>query len=270
MKGCKANIDQWKVASGISPSDTVEMFQAPAHSERGHSESTMLTASSGAKCTGCCFSTTSNALLKPEDDVSVLDKSQRDAYALSSENGVCVQNPDLGAECTGSKIMFYWMNGYGKFLNMGLTAIYANYLGAFLTVPNQPWSATDPSKGPFLRRSADQLQGMGMSAGASQQYDMFTSGDSTLSDKRPYLTGYCTTFQYGSPFQSASLYLDGTHPSLVKSCRTSTTLKQPRKTTTRISSSLLVEWYTLKNGGPMCFRIRHSRHRRLEEREGGP
>jgi len=214
MKGCKANIDQWKVASGISPSDTVEMFQAPAHSERGHSESTMLTASSGAKCTGCCFSTTSNALLKPEDDVSVLDKSQRDAYALSSENGVCVQNPDLGAECTGSKIMFYWMNGYGKFLNMGLTAIYANYLGAFLTVPNQPWSATDPSKGPFLRRSADQLQGMGMSAGASQQYDMFTSGDSTLSDKRPYLTGYCTTFQYGSPFQKGTSLYPGRYSSV--------------------------------------------------------
>ena len=159
------------------------------------------------KCRGgCCFSSKSNSLNNPNPEKigtskDVLDKSKFDAFKLALENKQCVQNPNLGSACTGKKIMFYWMNGYGKFINMGLTGVYSNYIGFLLSCPNHPWSATDPSKGPYLRRTISQINAMGLGGGAKTQLGLFTNGKG-IEDPRQFLSGYVTTFQNGCPMKS--------------------------------------------------------------------
>lgn len=153
-------------------------------------------------CSGCCSSNTisSIGITNPEtlpSDSDALENGNRDTYNMAKPEGedTCIQN-QYGSDCTGSKIMFYWMNGYGKFLNMGLTGIYSNYIGFMLSCPNQPWYVTDPKKGPYIRRTLPQVAAIGLGGGAKKQLSQFTSGIG-FQDYRRNLTGYCTTFQTG-------------------------------------------------------------------------
>lgn len=161
-------------------------------------------------CSGCCYSSDTNTIGNPNPQnigtsSGVLDKKNRDAYNLAQDGNTCIQNNNVGKQCTGSKIMFYWMNGYGKFLNMGLTGVYSNYVGFLLSCPNQPWNATDPTKGPFLRRTIPQIVAMGLGGGAKTQLGIFTGGgNSYMKDPREYLSGYVTTFQHGAPMGKTS------------------------------------------------------------------
>jgi hypothetical protein len=156
-------------------------------------------------CPGCCYSSNTNTLTTPNPPTSptTLDKKSYNAYDLAQDpiSKTCIQNQNMGSECTGSKIMFYWMNGYGKFLNMGLTGIYSNYIGFLLSCPNHPWNAVDITSGPFLRRSPMQIIEMGVGSGAKAQWSIF-SENKYVKDYRKYLVGYSTTFQKGSPIKS--------------------------------------------------------------------
>ena len=159
-------------------------------------------------CSGCCYSSDINTIgnSNPEKigtSANVLNKRNRDAYNLAQDGDTCIQNNNVGSNCTGSKIMFYWMNGYGKFLNMGLTGVYSNYIGFLLSCPNQPWNATDSTKGPFLRRTIPQIAAMGLGGGAKKQLEIFTGGQ-RHTDPRQYLSGYVSTFQQGAPMGQQS------------------------------------------------------------------
>lgn len=172
-------------------------------------------------CSGCCYSSTTNTIgnATPEHlgtSDTALDKKNRDAYNLAQDGNTCIQNNNVGKQCTGSKIMFYWMNGYGKFLNMGLTGVYSNYIGFLLSCPNQPWNATDPTKGPFLRRTIPQIDAMGLGGGAKKQLEMFTSGGNRyIKDPRKYLSGYVSTFQQGAPMGQKSGLLSSNYSTVL-------------------------------------------------------
>ena len=172
-------------------------------------------------CSGCCYSSDTNTIgnATPQNigtSDTVLDKGNRDAYNLAQDGNTCIQNNNVGSDCTGSKIMFYWMNGYGKFLNMGLTGVYSNYIGFLLSCPNQPWDATDPQKGPFLRRTIPQIAAMGLGGGAKQQLGIFTGGsNSYMKDPREYLSGYVSTFQHGAPMGKNSQILPNNYSTVL-------------------------------------------------------
>ena len=206
-EACKNESNMRKVKSGSIEFFHNKLATRPHESHNGGlHESTNYTYSSNPytpkSCSGCCSSSSVNSIgishpsLLPSDS-STLDKGNRDTYNMAKADGetMCIQN-QLSSDCTGRKIMFYWMNGYGKFLNMGLTGVYSNYIGFMLSCPNQAWYATDPKQGPYIRRTLPQVSAIGVGGGAKQQLIQFTSGKGFV-DYRQNLTGYCTTFQEG-------------------------------------------------------------------------
>ena len=180
---CQKSAQDWKNAG------SVEYYTANPYDPRN--------------CSNCCFSSSVNTIgaaneTAPGTTSQALDQDYRAAYNLAKDGDACIQSPGIGRNCTGGKIMFYWMNGYGKFLNMGLTGIYSNYIGFLMSCPNLPWSATDATKGPFLRRTLPQIKAIGLGGGAAAQLIAFTSGKN-FKDDREYLSGYATLFQQGAP-----------------------------------------------------------------------
>jgi len=169
---CKTSVETWKKEkakiehfsqTSTKPASSVSHDECPAH--------------------GCCFSSSGNVLKDNTLGANTLDKSKFDAFDIAKEGDICVQNQNLGKNCTGGDTMFYWLKGYGKFLNMGLTGIYPSYISMFLTCPNNPWNCTNPDDGPFLRRTPEQLTSMGMGAGALTQLKIFT-GESDYKDRK--------------------------------------------------------------------------------------
>jgi hypothetical protein len=114
-------------------------------------------------------------------------------YTDKSVKGVTSNN-------CADKTMFYWEAGYGKFLSMGKTGIYQNYIHFFLTVPNTPQKmvSSTGSETIFLRSSVPEMLSMGVGASALQSLEALWGKQSYMKDKRQFLSGFCTTFQKGS------------------------------------------------------------------------
>ena len=183
FSGCASSVKQWK------ESGSIEYYENPYMP---------------SACSDCCFSTSVNTIgasspIIPGSTSQDLNKDSRDGFnlAVDPSSNSCIQNPGIGSDCTGGKIMFYWLNGYGKFLNMGLTGVYSSYIGFLMSCPNQPWNAINPTKGPFLRRTIPQIDAIGLGGGAKNQLNMFTNG--SFKDNREFLSGYVSTFQVGAP-----------------------------------------------------------------------
>ena len=233
FEGCKKSAQNWKENNSIEFFDGLftQNLSVPVQVDPGvqskldllRFSNTSLDAmgnrvESSNTCSGCCYSSSSNIFTDPDPNMGDLDKSSYDGYQLAhtgTNPNSCVQNQTIGPNCTGGKVMFYWQNGYGKFLNMGLTGVYSNYIGFLLSCPNQPWNATDPSQGPFLRRTPAQVIKIGVASGAKSQWNLF-SGNEYVKDRRPYLTGYNTTFQPGSTLRGKSSLSPGTYSRVLK------------------------------------------------------
>jgi hypothetical protein len=105
------------------------------------------------------------------------------------------QDPKLASKCS-DKTMFYWESGYGKFLNMGKTGVYQNYIHFFLTIPNDP-----QPNGVRLRSSLPEVLSMGVGSSALKSLKTLSGEIYPYNqiDKRETLQGFCTLFQKGSP-----------------------------------------------------------------------
>ncbi len=94
--------------------------------------------------------------------------------------------------------MFYWMPGYGKFINYGLTAVYFNYPHFLLTCPKTT------SDGKYqLRWSFPQViqaTVAGNDTALQKQLEDLTNGE--WYDRREYLLGYVTTLR-GSYYEGS-------------------------------------------------------------------
>jgi len=93
--------------------------------------------------------------------------------------------------------MFYWEAGYGKFLNMGKTAVYQNYIHFFLTIPNDPQNIPGTNDTVKLRCCLPEVLSMGVGSSALESLKML-SNENEGYDKRKYLQGFVTTFQSAS------------------------------------------------------------------------
>lgn len=123
-------------------------------------------------------------------------------YALSNcrQHTNYVSDLKLPANKCWDKTMFYWEAGYGKFMSMGKTGIYQNYIHCFLTVPNDPQTLSDNTT-VRLRSCLPEILSMGVGSSALKSLEML-AGESrsrrAVFDKRPYLSGFVTTFQTDS------------------------------------------------------------------------
>jgi len=206
---CQKSADNWKNTGSIEYYRSHRDFRNRKSSANPYDPQT---------CSSCCFSSSVNTIgavneTDPGATSQDLDQDYRTAYNLAKDGNSCIQSPGIGSNCTGGKIMFYWMNGYGKFLNMGLTGIYSNYIGFLMSCPNLPWSATDASKGPYLRRTLPQIKAIGLGGGAEKQLDLFTTPEKRFKDTRKFLSGYVTTFQEGAPIPKSNGYSTKFYPS---------------------------------------------------------
>ena len=100
------------------------------------------------------------------------------------------QLPDNWMEADFESTMFYWLPGYGKFMNFGTTGAYFQYIHFLMTCPK--YSADGKQ---YLRWSFPQIvQTSVLNQGNSElktQLEDLTSGE--LTDERQYLEGYVTT-----------------------------------------------------------------------------
>lgn len=111
----------------------------------------------------------------------------------TSRTNICAQNAAYGTNPQCHKTtMYYWNAGYSKFLNMGRTGIYNNYLHFLITLPNEPVN----QEGLRLRSCFPEMMSMGVSASALASLKELTS--STTTDPRTHLEGFTSTFQSGS------------------------------------------------------------------------
>lgn len=110
--------------------------------------------------------------------------------------GGCIAHPNYSGtqQCTG-KTMFYWQAGYGKFMNMGKTAIFNNYIHLFLTITNSfPQGEGHP------RQTGPETINMGVGSSALVSAQMLMeSPTASKKDTRKYLQGFQTCFQTDSP-----------------------------------------------------------------------
>jgi len=126
------------------------------------------------------------------------------SFPLAATYGVnlCSQHPDYPAnspKCSGHT-MFYWEAGYGKFLNMGISGVYQNYIHFLLTLPNNPVTLPNNGGKANLRMTLPGVLSMGVASSSlsSLQALCGEGKEAGARDKRRYLSGYVTTFQKGS------------------------------------------------------------------------
>jgi len=96
-----------------------------------------------------------------------------------------------------NKTMFYWQPGYGKFLNMGKTGIYFQYVHFMLTCPKVD------TQGNPLRWTFPQIvqaSTMGSSGNAELGYQLNDLTNGKMKDERYYLEGFVTTLK-GSSYE---------------------------------------------------------------------
>ena len=100
--------------------------------------------------------------------------------------------PDSFPKASFESTMFYWLPGYGKFVNFGKTGVYFQYVHFLMTCPQ--WSADGKQ---YMRWSFPQIvQTSVLNAGNSelqQQLSDLTAGTET--DARQYFEGYVTTLR---------------------------------------------------------------------------
>lgn len=100
-----------------------------------------------------------------------------------------------------SKTMFYWIPGYGKWLNMGKTGVYSCYQHFLLTAPKEGgrrynYRTRSWDKGVPVRMSYPQVMAMTMSAGErSWGWQLIDLMSARNADPRPRLEGYVTTLR---------------------------------------------------------------------------
>ena len=106
--------------------------------------------------------------------------------------------------------MFYWEAGYGKFMNMGKTAVYNSYIHLYLTIPNQ-----FPVGGHGRQTGLETIE-MGAASGARLSLESLMSSSVTYKDRRPTLEGYVTTFQTGSVLGAKYKLVPGTYSKVLE------------------------------------------------------
>lgn len=134
--------------------------------------------------------------VQPSGSTSWVDTLLYQCQPCAESSGKCkvVNNanelPDNWMEADFESTMFYWLPGYGKFMNFGKTGAYFQYLHFLMTCPK--YSADGKQ---YLRWSFPQIiQTSVLNQGNSElkeQLEDLTSGE--LTDERQYLEGYVTT-----------------------------------------------------------------------------
>lgn len=103
-----------------------------------------------------------------------------------------------GSLAKPGKFMAYWMKGYGKFCNMGKTAVYYSFVHMLLTIPK-----TFPSNGPGGEKVAgafarwDPIQILASQGNRQYISQLIALCSGEYYDPRKYIQGYVTMFRKG-------------------------------------------------------------------------
>jgi len=89
------------------------------------------------------------------------------------------------------KFMFYWMRGYGKWCNMGLTGVYYNFVHFLLTMPNDLPNSTAKTR-------YDPMQILSTEAGSVYLNQLTALCSGKYRDPRKYIQGFVTFFRKGN------------------------------------------------------------------------
>ncbi len=121
---------------------------------------------------------------------------------------VCAQNSLASKKTCHNKTMYYWETGYGKFINLGRTGVYQNYIHFLLTVPN------DPVEGVHLRSCLPEVLSMGVASSALTSLKALCA--KRTADKRRTLSGFVTSFQKGSLLGDKYKYIPNDYSQALK------------------------------------------------------
>lgn len=107
--------------------------------------------------------------------------------------------PDSWNRAQFESTMFYWLPGYGKFMNFGKTGVYFQYIHFLMTCPKYSYDGKQYMRWSFPQILQTEVLNQGNSE-LKQQLEDLTSGE--LTDEREYLEGYVITLT-GSSYEGA-------------------------------------------------------------------